>query len=133
QYNDVGLLIAQRIYVEQETANRTQHQAQRQYTYDANYLLTQVQDSQKGILSYQYDAIGRLIQAQSSKQTERYHFDPAGNLIDPVAMQSAEIKNNLVKHYQGKHYKYDAQGNVIETQQADQELKLKWDKLNRLI
>ncbi|WP_179997815.1 RHS repeat-associated core domain-containing protein [Acinetobacter sp. YH12239] len=133
QYNDVGLLIAQHIHVEQETANRTQHQAQRQYTYDANYLLTQVQDSQKGILSYQYDAIGRLIQAQSSKQTERYHFDPAGNLIDPIATQSAEIKNNLVKHYQGKHYKYDAQGNVIKTQQVGHELKLKWDNLNRLI
>ncbi|WP_254633721.1 RHS repeat domain-containing protein, partial [Acinetobacter bereziniae] len=44
-----------------------------------------------------------------------------------------QVKNNLITQYQGKHYKYDAQGNVIETSQSGQTLKLTWDNLNRLI
>ncbi|MDQ9817497.1 RHS repeat-associated core domain-containing protein, partial [Acinetobacter bereziniae] len=62
-----------------------------------------------------------------------FSFDPAGNLIDPVATQTSQVKNNLITQYQGKHYKYDAQGNVIETMQSGQTLKLTWDNLNRLI
>ena len=54
-------------------------------------------------------------------------------MIDPIATQAAQVKNNLISQYQGKHYKYDAQGNVIETTQAGQTLKLTWDNLNRLI
>ncbi|KAF1026652.1 MAG: putative deoxyribonuclease RhsC [Acinetobacter bereziniae] len=54
-------------------------------------------------------------------------------MIDPIATQTLQVKNNLITQYQGKHYKYDAQGNVIETTQSGQTLKLTWDNLNRLI
>lgn len=90
-------------------------------------------DSRLGKLNYQYDPIGSLIKTQSPHKTESFTFDPAGNLIDSRASQGTHVKNNLVKEYQGKHYKFDAQGNVIQTQQAGQRLKLKWDNLNRLI
>ncbi|MBI0396999.1 RHS repeat domain-containing protein, partial [Acinetobacter bereziniae] len=50
-----------------------------------------------------------------------------------IATQTSQVKNNLITQYQGKHYKYDAQGNVIETSQSGQTLKLTWDNLNRLI
>lgn len=133
QYDKLGLLTAQIIQPEQETVDRIVHQAQRQYSYDKNYLLTQVQDSRLGQLNYQYDAIGRLIKIQSAHQTESFAFDHAGNLIDSIATQVSQVKNNLLKEYQGKRYKYDAQGNVIETQQSNQTFKLKWDNLNRLI
>ncbi|QIO05885.1 hypothetical protein G8E00_07935 [Acinetobacter shaoyimingii] len=133
QYNELGLLTAQMIQPEQETVDRLSHQAQRQYSYDKNYLLTQVQDSRLGQLKFQYDAIGRLVKSQSSNKTESFSFDPTGNLIDTSGSQGAQVKNNLVKEYQGKRYKYDAQGNVIETQQGNKTLKLKWDNLNRLI
>ncbi len=132
QYNDVGLLMAQCIQPEQETAGHLQHQAQRQYHYDKNYLLTQVEDSRLGQFNYQYDAIGRLIKTQSPQFTESFSFDPAGNLIDP-ATQVSQLKNNLIKEYQGKHYYYDEQRNVVETRQNGKTLKLKWDNLNRLV
>ena len=131
-YNDVGLLSSQIIRPEQETLN-PKHQAERHYQYDKNYLLTQVEDSRLGQLNYQYDAIGRLIKSQGPQFTESFAFDPAGNLIDPIATQSSQVKNNLITQYQGKHYKYDAQGNVIETAYAGKTLKLTWDNLNRLI
>ncbi|WP_254635281.1 RHS repeat-associated core domain-containing protein, partial [Acinetobacter bereziniae] len=135
-YNDVGLLSSQIIRHEQETLDQLQqakHQAERYYHYDNNYLLTQVDDSRLGKLSYQYDPIGRLIKAQNLYSSESFSFDPAGNLIDPIATQTSQVKNNLITQYQGKHYKYDAQGNVIETSQSGQTLKLTWDNLNRLI
>lgn len=132
-YNDVGLLSSQVIRPEQETTDRVQFQAERHYHYDNNYLLIQVDDSRLGKLNYQYDPIGRLIKSQNPYKSESFSFDPAGNLIDPIATQAAQVKNNLISQYQGKHYKYDAQGNVIETTQAGQTLKLTWDNLNRLI
>ncbi|WP_180060286.1 RHS repeat-associated core domain-containing protein, partial [Acinetobacter sp. YH12128] len=132
-YNDVGLLTSQIIRPEQETVGRTQHQAERHYQYDQNYLLTQVNDSRLGKLTYQYDAIGRLTQSKSLHQTENFAFDPAGNLIDPIATQASQVKSNLIAQYKGKNYKYDAQGNVIESSHAGKALKLTWDNLNRLI
>uniref|UniRef100_UPI00148EFC8C RHS repeat domain-containing protein n=1 Tax=Acinetobacter bereziniae TaxID=106648 RepID=UPI00148EFC8C len=140
-YNDMGLLSSQIIRHEQETLDQLQqpqlqqakHQAERHYHYDNNYLLTQVDDSRLGKLSYQYDPIGRLIKAQNPYSSESFSFDPAGNLIDPIATQTSQVKTNLITQYQGKHYKYDAQGNVIETSQSGQTLKLTWDNLNRLI
>ncbi|TNL40625.1 RHS repeat protein, partial [Acinetobacter bereziniae] len=140
-YNDMGLLSSQIIRHEHETLDQLQqpqlqqakHQAERHYHYDNNYLLTQVDDSRLGKLSYQYDPIGRLIKAQNPYSSESFSFDPAGNLIDPIATQTSQVKNNLISQYQGKHYKYDAQGNVIETSQSGQILKLTWDNLNRLI
>ena len=131
-YNDVGLLISQQIGPEQETSDRLWYQAHRHYQYDKNYLLTQVEDSRLGQLNYQYDPIGRLISTQSQHKNESFTFDPAGNLVDPMN-QTTHAKNNLIKQYQGKHYQYDVQGNVIETTQNGKTLKLTWDNLNRLI
>lgn len=134
QYNDVGLLSSQLIQPEQETQDYLQYQVYRHYQYDQNYLLCQVEDSRLGKLNYQYDPIGRLIAAQSLHKTESFNFDPAGNLIDSDSVVSpAQIKNNLIKGYKGKHYQYDAQGNVTEIIQAGKNLKLTWDNQNRLI
>ncbi|QNX32824.1 RHS repeat-associated core domain-containing protein [Acinetobacter seifertii] len=134
QYTDVGLLSSQFIQPEQETQDYLQYQAYRKYYYDENYLLSQVEDSRWGKLNYQYDPIGRLIAAQSLHKTENFSFDPAGNLIDSDSVLSpAQIKNNLIKSYKGKHYQYDAQGNVTEIIQAGKNLKLTWDNQNRLI
>ncbi|MDN8229219.1 RHS repeat-associated core domain-containing protein [Acinetobacter baumannii] len=134
QYNDVGLLSSQLIQPEQETQDYLQYQAHRHYQYAQNYLLSQVEDSRLGRLNYQYDPIGRLIAAQSLHKTESFNFDPAGNLIDSDSVLSpAQIKNNLIKSYKGKHYQYDAQGNVTEIIQAGKNLKLTWDNQNRLI
>ncbi|MDH2515062.1 RHS repeat-associated core domain-containing protein [Acinetobacter baumannii] len=134
QYNDVGLLSSQFIQPEQETQDYLQYQVHRHYQYDQNYLLSQLEDSRLGRLNYQYDPIGRLIVAQSLHKTESFNFDPAGNLIDSDSVLSpSQIKNNLIKSYKGKHYQYDAQGNVTEITQAGKNLKLTWDNQNRLI
>ncbi len=88
------------------------------------YLLTQAEDSliwkiQLPILT----ELDVLIKSESPELTESFASDPAGKLIDPIATQSAQVKDNLIRQYQGKHYKYDAQGNIIQSTQGDKTLK----------
>ena len=133
QFNDVGLLISQMIQPEHETSERQFHTGLRNYQYDKNYLLTQVDDHRLGKINYQYDSIGRLIKTKTPNNTELFSFDPAGNLIDPIATQMSQVQSNLVTQFQGKHYKYDAQGNMLESQEKGNNLKFTWDNLSRLV
>ena len=74
----------------------------------------------------------QLVRTQRKHLKESFSFDPAGNLIDAAAGHHGQIKNNLIKTFQGASYSYDAQGNVIEKKQKGKLLKLYWDNLNRL-
>uniref|UniRef100_UPI00048A20DC RHS repeat domain-containing protein n=1 Tax=Pseudomonas taiwanensis TaxID=470150 RepID=UPI00048A20DC len=53
----------------------------RQYQYDAVGQLTDIHDTRRGHLAYQYDPVGRLLQATSRLGVETFAFDPAGNLL----------------------------------------------------
>lgn len=135
-YNTIGLLSSQIVHPESESQIPLQvlkYQTERHYQYDKNYLLTQIKDSRFGQLNYQYDAIGRIIKSQGPQHNESFNFDAANNLIESKAIQSAELKSNLVTQYQGKHYKYDAQGSVTEISATGTVLKLTWDNLNQLV
>ncbi|WP_240619959.1 RHS repeat domain-containing protein, partial [Pseudomonas qingdaonensis] len=54
----------------------------REYQYDAVGQLTDIHDTRRGHLAYQYDPIGRLLQAPSRLGVETFAFDPAGKLLD---------------------------------------------------
>uniref|UniRef100_UPI003905E5B1 hypothetical protein n=1 Tax=Pseudomonas sp. KCJK8670 TaxID=3344558 RepID=UPI003905E5B1 len=53
----------------------------RQYQYDAVGQLTDIHDTGRGHLAYQYDPVGRLLQATSRQGVPTFAFDPAGNLL----------------------------------------------------
>ena len=53
----------------------------RQYRYDAASQLTNIHDTCRGQLEYQYDPVGRLLQATSRLGVETFDFDQAGNLL----------------------------------------------------
>jgi YD repeat-containing protein len=48
----------------------------RRYRYDAAGQLTEIDDSRQGVTRYQYDPVGRLIEAVSPFANERFAFDP---------------------------------------------------------
>ncbi|MFB1635436.1 RHS repeat protein, partial [Pseudomonas sp. AP-1] len=48
----------------------------RQYRYDAAGQLTNIHDTRRGQLEYQYDPVGRLLQATSRLGVETFAFDP---------------------------------------------------------
>ena len=135
-YNTIGLLSSQIVNPESESQIPLQvlkYQTERHYEYDKNYLLAQIKDSRLGQLNYQYDAIGRIIKSQGPQHNESFNFDSANNLIDSEVTQVTDLTSNLVTQYQGKHYKYDVQGNVTEVSEVGTLLKLTWDNLNRLV
>ncbi|HEB3532479.1 TPA: RHS repeat protein, partial [Burkholderia cenocepacia] len=106
--------------------------AERRYRYDAVGRLSRIEDSRKGGTDYRYDPVGRLIEAISPVAKERFAFDPASNIIDPVRIAETpasrpspvrpestlpvevpKVLGNLLKAYAGMHFEYDARGNLV--------------------
>ncbi|WP_390347993.1 RHS repeat-associated core domain-containing protein [Variovorax boronicumulans] len=114
---------------------------QRKYSYDRAGQLTDIGDSRRGSLSYRYDPVGRLLQAQSQLGTETFAFDPASNILDPMTPVAKEagtihnipaILNNLVKDYAGTHFEYDSRGNMVQRLHNGQRTHFRWDAFGRL-
>jgi RHS repeat-associated protein len=113
----------------------------RKYSYDRAGQLTDIGDTRRGNLSYRYDPVGRLLQAHSRLGTETFAFDPASNILDPMASAARDpgtirntpaILDNLVKDYAGTHYAYDARGNMVRRLHNGQSTRFSWDALGRL-
>ncbi len=108
----------------------------RHYRYDAAGQLTAIDDSHSGALRYRYDPVGRLLEAATPRGVESFRFDPAGNLLDdsPTAdgSLSSSLLGNLLADYAGRHYRYDARGNLLDKRHNGQHTRLSWDDFNRL-
>ncbi len=139
----------------QQTVQRTTSPAplaERRYRYDAVGQLSRIEDSRKGGTDYRYDPVGRLIEAISPVAKERFAFDPASNIVDPVQQQAApasrpspvrpestlpaevpKVLGNLLKAYAGMHFEYDARGNLIRKRTPAGEQEYEWDEFNRLL
>ena len=61
---------------------------QRHYRYDKAGQLTGIADSRRGQISYQYDPVGRLLQAHSQLGDELFAFDPASNRHRSMVVES---------------------------------------------
>ncbi|VWB48647.1 RHS repeat-associated core domain-containing protein [Burkholderia lata] len=126
--------------------------AERRYRYDAAGQLSRVEDSRKGGTDYRYDPVGRLIEAINPVEKERFAFDPASNIIDPVqprdvlasrpspvrvestlSDQVPKVLGNLLKAYAGMHFEYDARGNLVRKRTPAGQQEYEWDEFNRLL
>ena len=109
----------------------------RQYQYDGAGQLTDIHDSRRGQLAYQYDPVGRLLQATSRLGVETFAFDPAGNLLDEKTQQlnrpldqapkGNRLMDNLLREYAGTHYTYDVRGNLAERLHNGVRAQFTWD------
>ncbi|BAX59554.1 RHS repeat-associated core domain-containing protein [Burkholderia stabilis] len=139
----------------QQTIQRSTSPAplvQRWYRYDAAGQLSRIEDSRKGGTDYRYDPVGRLIEAISPISKERFAFDPASNIIDPVQprevptsrpspvrsestfpVEIPKVLGNLLKAYAGTHFEYDARGNQVRKRTPAGEQEYEWDEFNRLL
>nr|WP_315403945.1 RHS repeat-associated core domain-containing protein [uncultured Pseudomonas sp.] len=114
----------------------------REYQYDAVGQLTDIHDTRRGHLAYQYDPIGRLLQATSRLGVETFAFDPAGNLLDdkhheptrPLerAPRRNRLMDNLLREYAGTHYTYDERGNLSHRLHNGVQARFTWDLFDRL-
>ncbi|WP_167409880.1 RHS repeat-associated core domain-containing protein [Pseudomonas sichuanensis] len=114
----------------------------RQYRYDAAGQLTNIHDSRRGPLEYQYDPVGRLLQATSRLGVETFAFDPAGNLLDQKTQElnrpleadprRNKLMDNLLREYAGTHYRYDERGNLVHRLNNGAHAHFTWDLFDRL-
>jgi RHS repeat-associated protein len=114
----------------------------RVYRYDDASQLTDLDDSRRGSLSYQYDPVGRLLAAQSRLGKETFSFDPAGNLLDPLAYTRRTLEqthvqerllDNVLRDYAGQRYEYDERGNQVSRWHNGRRSRLTWDLFDRLV
>lgn len=129
----------------------------RSYQYDRAGQLISIGDSRRGNLSYRYDPVGRLLEANSRLGRETFAFDPAGNIGNPSseAEGTAEpagrithrvpvragadgrgsvgkLMDNLLKDYAGTRYKWDERGNLVERSRKGEKTVFTWDGYNRM-
>ncbi|MCG8295573.1 RHS repeat-associated core domain-containing protein [Pseudomonas entomophila] len=114
----------------------------RQYRFDAADQLTGLHDSRRGQQDYQYDPVGRLLQASSRFGVETFAFDPASNLLDNKSREldrpleadprCNKLMDNLLREYVGTHYKYDERGNLIHRLHNGTHATFTWDLFDRL-
>ena len=140
----MGLLNQQTIY---DTMGRiTQHNRlginprQRHYHYDMAGQMSHIRDSKNGTIRYQYDPLGRLIEAVTPLRHERFAFDPADNRLDGLSGSHTEktttlnrVWGNLLKNWLGKHYEYDQRGNLLAKSENGKQETFRWNGYNRLI
>ncbi len=115
---------------------------ERSYSYDKAGQLVAIGDSRRGNLSYRYDPVGRLLEANSRVGREVFAFDPAGNIADPATADDAarqhatgavhKLLDNLLKNYAGTSYRYDERGNMTERVRNGWRTVFAWDGFNRM-
>ena len=122
----------------------SQTAVKRSYGYDRTGNLTHSTDQRTGTTHFEYDRLGRIIQAGS----ELFAFDPAHNILDiptekvkpypapspvgegrgegkttaPLSDDRSAVTDNRLKTYNGTTYYYDDLGNLIHRELADGEV-----------
>ncbi|MGH3908499.1 MAG: DUF6531 domain-containing protein [Pseudonocardiaceae bacterium] len=129
-------------------AHQTRLRQRRSYTYRSDGYLTRIDDQLSGSRRFILDPIGRITTVQGPGWTERYIYDPAGNIIHadwPTSANSREAENQGEREYAGTlircagntRYQYDTQGRIIQRQYKPPSAKSRiwhytWDSDDRL-
>ncbi|WP_161788602.1 RHS repeat-associated core domain-containing protein [Burkholderia paludis] len=147
-YDQAGRLARRTV----QRANAPAPLAERRYRYDAAGQLVQIEDNRRGLTDYRYDPVGRLLESIGAAGKERFGFDPASNIIDPVRVdvprkesrpspvrsestlppEVPKVLGNLLKQYAGQHFVYDARGNLVHRRSPAGEQRYEWNAFNRL-
>jgi len=143
RYDPQGRLQRQTTYRETAEASApSAHQplSDRQYQYNAQGQLSQIDDQLRGSTHYHYDALDRLTQIQGPNP-ENFVHDPAGNILsisngEPSHQsQSPQINGNRLAFQGDRHYQYDEKGNrIAQIRGKGQKLKTqyRYNALNQL-
>ncbi|MET3182290.1 UNVERIFIED_ORG: RHS repeat-associated protein [Variovorax guangxiensis] len=138
KYDPAGRLLEQQISRTKPGVIESTTGIQRRYSYDKAGQLVGIGDSRRGNMSYRYDPVGRLLEANSRIGRETFAFDPAGNIVDPPETNdpfrhpASKLLDNLLKNYAGTSYRYDERGNMTERVRNGWRTVFAWDGFNRM-
>ncbi|WP_147376736.1 DUF6861 domain-containing protein [Noviherbaspirillum saxi] len=130
QYDPAGRLTAQ------QASKGEDGLLSRHYGYDRAGNLATLEDRRSGLTRYQYDAIGRLLQATQPTLAEVFAFDPAHNLLDAqhATGSAGRIVNNRVTVHEDKRFAYDTHGNLIDKKIGRHtQMTLRWNAEHQLV
>ncbi|WP_147376740.1 DUF6861 domain-containing protein [Noviherbaspirillum saxi] len=130
QYDPAGRLTAQ------QASKGEDGLLSRHYGYDRAGNLATLEDRRSGLTRYQYDAIGRLLQATQPTLAEVFAFDPAHNLLDAqhATGSAGRIVNNRVTVHEDKRFAYDTHGNLIDKKIGrHMQMTLRWNAEHQLV
>jgi len=141
-YDPQGRLQRQTTYRETtaDVAAPSAHKAlsDRQYHYNIQGQLSQIDDQIRGRTQYHYDALDRLTQVQGPNP-ESFVHDPAGNILSinspEQSQQNAQVNGNRLAFQGDNHYQYDDKGNrIAQIRGKEQKLKThyRYNALNQL-
>ncbi|HEU5472183.1 MAG TPA: RHS repeat-associated core domain-containing protein [Actinophytocola sp.] len=136
------------LYAPQD-ARRARQVRRRDYRYRANGQLVGVHDEAGGTRRFELDPAGRLLAVLGDDWTERYGYDPSGNIsaatwpLPPDASGGddqgrREYTGTLISRAGNMHYRHDAQGRMILRQRRTLSGKtlswrFTWDAEDRLV
>ncbi len=152
-YDPQGRLQRQTTYKQSASSENAKSHAtklsDRQYHYNPQGQLSQIDDQKRGSTHYHYDALDRLTQVKGSNP-ESFVHDPAGNILSietlekdqtqqqksaPQSAQKGQIQGNRIAFQGDTHYQYDTKGNrIAQARGKNQKLKTyyKYNALNQL-
>ena len=123
----------------------------RSYGYRPDGYVTTIEDHLSGLRRFDLDPAGRVTAVHGAGWTERYAYDPAGNITDaawPASPQAGsldadargerEYAGTLIRRAGNVRYQHDAQGRIILRQQKRLSAKPRtwhytWDADDRLV
>jgi len=133
-----------------QTAQLTAKLSDRQYHYNPQGQLSQIDDQLRGSTQYHYDALDRLTQVKGPNP-ESFVHDPAGNILSietpddntnnktqnktQTTPQKGQIQGNRIAFQGDTHYQYDTKGNrIAQARGKNKKLKTyyKYNALNQL-
>ncbi|MCB2377404.1 DUF6531 domain-containing protein [Hymenobacter sp. BT635] len=117
------------------SAGPRQPERQRTYAWATDDLLTGIQDSQRGLTSFEYDALGSLTATRyPNAGQELRQPDAVGNLFGTVSRQDRRYgPAGQLLEANGTRYTYDEEGNLIrKTTPADEEWTYSWNAAGQL-
>ncbi|MDQ3988607.1 MAG: DUF6531 domain-containing protein, partial [Actinomycetota bacterium] len=137
--------------VSPESARGTRLVQRRSYGYRPDGCVTDIDDHLSGARRFDLDPTGRVTAVQGAGWTERYAYDPAGNItnaawptsqttepLDADSQGKRDYGGTLIRRAGNVRYQHDAQGRVILRQQKRLSAKPRtwhytWDADDRLV
>ncbi|TDD35529.1 RHS repeat protein [Actinomadura sp. KC06] len=136
QYDAAHRLLAQTLW----GTDATQHAAplqHRGYGYRADGHLRGISDRLAGDRGLDLDAQGRVTAVHAAGWTERYAYDPAGNLVQAGlpqrSVEDREYSGTLIRRAGHVRYEHDGQGRLVQKQDGGLNWRYHWDAADRLI
>ncbi|QRP49258.1 RHS repeat-associated core domain-containing protein [Amycolatopsis sp. FDAARGOS 1241] len=123
----------------EQSVRTAESERSRRFTYRSDGFLTGIDDEVAGPTRLLLDAIGRVVELQTTQGDRHYRYDDLGNVTEsgePVAAATTGIRRyagNALVAAGATEYEHDLQGRVVSRREGDRVWRYTWDAHDRLV